>query len=270
MKLKFNKKQLIVTAIGLVLVGGTGAYLLWGRRASSEEFITAKAERGAIRNTVSATGTLQAVTTVQVGSQVSGTISELYADFNTVVKKGQLVAQLDPRVYEAQVASQRANLEQARANLADAEAKVLAADAAVETQRAGVSGANANLAALKAQRDDAQSLLRRQEGLAKEGVIPERDLEATRTSYNAAEARYNQAHARAHVGELRTGASQGPGQTGPRADSTDRKRAQNGRSQSELYDDLLADRRRGRLPQRRQGTDGGGQSSSADSIHHRQ
>jgi HlyD family secretion protein len=211
MKPKLNKKQLIVTAIGVVLVGGTGAYLLWGRRASSEEYITAKVERGAIRNTVSATGTLQAVTTVQVGSQVSGTIQELYADFNTVVKKGQLVAQLDPRVYEAQVASQRANLEQARANLADSEAKVLAAEAAVETQRAGVSGANANLAALKAQRDDAQSLLRRQEGLAKAGVIPERDLEATRTSYNAAEARYNQAAAQldqAKVSE-RTSASSG-------------------------------------------------------------
>src|SRR5215813_9665591 len=211
MKPKLNKKQLIITAIGLVLVGGTGAYLLWGRRASSEEYITTKAERGAIRNTVSATGTLQAVTTVQVGSQVSGTISELYADFNTVVKKGQLVAQLDPRVYDAQVASQRAKLEQARANLADAEAKVLAAEAAVETQRAGVSGANANLAALKAQRDDAQSLVRRQEGLAKAGVIPDRDLEATRTSYNAAEARYNQAAAQldqAKVSE-RTSASSG-------------------------------------------------------------
>ncbi|HZF40445.1 MAG TPA: efflux RND transporter periplasmic adaptor subunit, partial [Blastocatellia bacterium] len=59
----------------------------------------------------------------------------------------------------------------------------------------GVSGANANLAALKAQRDDAQSLLRRQESLAKAGIIPERDLESARTNYNAAEARHNQAAA---------------------------------------------------------------------------
>jgi len=195
MKLKFNNKQLIVTAIGVVLVGGSGGYFLWGRRASSEEWITAKVERGAIRNTVSATGTLQAVTTVQVGTQVSGTISELYADFNTVVKKGQVVAKLDPRVYEAQLASQRANLEQARANLADAEAKVLAAKSTIDNQRAGVSSANANLAALKAQRDDAQNLLRRQEALSKSGLIPDRDLEATRTGYNAAEARYKQADA---------------------------------------------------------------------------
>jgi HlyD family secretion protein len=195
MKLKLSKKQLIITAIGVILVGGAGGYFLWGRRATSEEYITAKVERGAIRNTVSATGTLQAVTTVQVGSQVSGTIAELYADFNTNVRKGQVVAQLDPRIYEAQLASQRANLEQASASLADAEARVLAAKAAIETQRAGVSGANANLSALKAQRDDAQSLLRRQESLAKDGLIPERELESARTSANAAEARYNQAAA---------------------------------------------------------------------------
>src|SRR5262249_12100067 len=195
MKLRLSKKQLIMTAIGVILVGGTGGYYLWGRRASSEEYITAKIERGNIRNTVSATGTLQAVTTVQVGSQVSGTISDLFADFNSNVRKGQVVAQLDPRVFEAQLASQRANLEQARANLADAKAKLLAAKSTVENQRAGVSGANANLAALKAQRDDAQSLLRRQEALAKNGLIPERDLEAARASYNAAEARYNQAAA---------------------------------------------------------------------------
>ena len=211
MKLRLNKKQLILTAIGVVLVGGTGGYILWGRRATSEEFITAKIERGSIRNTVSATGTLQAVTTVQVGSQVSGTISELFVDFNSYVHKDQVVAQLDPRIYDAQLASQRANLEQARANLADAEARVLAAKSNVETQRAGVSGANANLAALKAQRDDAQSLLRRQEALAKGGLIPERDLESARTSFNAAEARYNQASAQldqARVSE-RTSASSG-------------------------------------------------------------
>src|SRR5262249_1344870 len=161
MKLRLNKKQLILTAIGVVLVGGTGGYILWGRRATSDEFITVKTERGSIRNTVSATGTLQAVTTVQVGSQVSGTILELYVDFNANVQKGQVVAQLDSRVYAAHLASQRANREQARAKLADSKAKLLAARSTVENQHAGVSGANANLAALKAQRDDAQSLLRR-------------------------------------------------------------------------------------------------------------
>src|SRR5262245_46116704 len=195
MKLKLSNSRLLMTAIAVILIGGVGGYILWGRRSTAEEYITAKIERGNIRNTVSATGTLQAVTTVQVGSQVSGTISDLFADFNSNVRKGQVVAQLDPRVFEAQLASQRANLEQARANLADAKAKLLAAKSTVENLRAGVSSANANLAALKAQRDDAQSLLQRQEALAKNGLIPERDLESSRTNFRAAEARYNQASA---------------------------------------------------------------------------
>jgi HlyD family secretion protein len=211
MKLKFNKKQLIITAIGVILVGGTGGYLIWGRRASSEEYITAKVERGVIRNTVSATGTLQAVVTVPVGSQVSGTISDLSADFNTIVKKGQLLAQLDPRVLQAQLESQQANLEQAKASLADAEARVLAAESTIESQKAGVSSAGANLAALKAQRDDAENLLRRQESLAKAGLIPERDLEATRTSFSAAEARYKQAAAQLDQAKVSERMSAGSG-----------------------------------------------------------
>src|SRR5581483_7027478 len=192
LKLKLSRSRLLITAIVVIAVAAVAGFTLWGRRTSAEEFMTVKIERGNIRNTVSATGTLQAVTTVQVGSQVSGTISALYADFNSNVHKGQVVAQLDPAIFKAQVASARANLEQARAGLADAQAKVLAARSTVENQRSGVSSASANLAALKAQRDDALSLLRRQEALAKSGIVPERDLESARTNYNAAEARLSE------------------------------------------------------------------------------
>lgn len=195
MKLKLSGKQILGTLIGLAVVGTAGWYLWGSRQASAEEYMTAKIERGDIRNNVFATGTLQAVTTVQVGSQVSGNIAELYADFNTQVKRGQVVAQLDPSIFQAQVASARANAEQARAGLADAQARLLTAKSNVQNQKAGVSGATANLAALKAQLDDAASLLRRQESLAKGGIIPERDLESARTSFQAAQARYNQAAA---------------------------------------------------------------------------
>src|SRR5262249_31225853 len=158
-------------------------------------YITAKVERGNIRNAVYATGTLQAVTTVQVGSQVSGNISALYADFNSEVKKGQLVAQLDPSIFQAQVNQARAHLDQARADYTNAQAQLAAAKAAVENQRAGVSGASANLAAIKAQRDDAASFFERQKSLASSGLIPERDLESAKTNYDAADARYRQASA---------------------------------------------------------------------------
>ncbi|MFN0087674.1 MAG: efflux RND transporter periplasmic adaptor subunit [Blastocatellia bacterium] len=189
-----GKKILPIIAVVAAAAGGAG-YYFWGSGAKAEEYVTAKIDRGNLRNTVSATGTLQAVTTVQVGSQVSGIISALYVDFNSNVKKGQLVAQLDPSIFKAQVEQQRANVEQARANLADAQARLVSAEVAIENQRAGVSSAVANLEATKAQRDDAKSNLQRQESLSTSGIVNQRDLDIARTSYQAAEARYNQANA---------------------------------------------------------------------------
>ncbi len=195
MKQALNKRWLYFVTAGAVAVAVIAGYTLWSSRAKVEEFMTAKVERGDIRNTVSATGTLQAVTTVQVGSQASGTIQALYADFNSGVKKGQVIAQLDPAIFQAQVKQARANLKQARADGADANAKLSAAKATVENLRAGVSSARANVAALRAQLDDAASLLKRQEELAEHGIISQRDFELARTSHQAAKARYNQASA---------------------------------------------------------------------------
>ena len=123
-KIKLSGKQrLFVAVAGVAIIAALGFYF-WGNQASAAEYMTAKVERGNLRNTVTATGTLQAVTTVQVGSQASGTISALYADFNSTVKKGQVVAQLDPAVAKAQVDQSRANLQQARASLQQAQAGV--------------------------------------------------------------------------------------------------------------------------------------------------
>jgi len=85
-------------------------------KKSEAAFLTAEVTRGDITIMVSATGTLEAVTTVQVGSQVSGTISALYADFNSQVKAGQVIAQLDPTFLKAQVAQVQADLERAKAS----------------------------------------------------------------------------------------------------------------------------------------------------------
>src|SRR6266850_2779748 len=171
-KLLTKKKQLIFGGAGLAMAG-LAAFYFWGSQSNAPQYMTAKVERGNLRNTVTATGTLQAVTTVQVGSQASGTISALSADFNSVVKKGQVIAQLDPAVSKAQVDSARANLQQARAALqqsiasvagsragvTDAQAKALAAKSTVQNNQSGVSSAQANLAVLKAQLDDAQAFL---------------------------------------------------------------------------------------------------------------
>src|SRR3982751_1857284 len=103
---------LIVAAIG----AGAGAYYV--RRGGPEVQVnTAPITRGDIVDSVGATGTLQAVNTVQVGSQVSGNIQWLGADFNTIVKKGQVIARLDPSLFDAQMQQVQANLAQSRANL---------------------------------------------------------------------------------------------------------------------------------------------------------
>jgi HlyD family secretion protein len=135
----------------------------------------------------------------------------LYADFNSEVKKGQVIAQLDPAIFQAQVKQARANLKQARADLSDANAKLSAAKATVENLRAGVSSAGANVAALKAQLDDAASLLKRQEELAERGIISQRDFELARTSRQAAQARYNQASAQLDQARVSERSSAGAG-----------------------------------------------------------
>ena len=224
--LKVGKKTRLAIIVGLVAIAGFAGFAFWSNRASAAEYMTAKVERGNLRNTVTATGVLQAVTTVQVGSQASGTISALYADFNSVVKKGQVIAQLDPSTAQAQVQQARANLENARASLiqaragvtasragtADAQAKVLAAKSTIQTQQAGVSGAQANLSVLKAERDDAMSALKQQEALATAGVISKRDYEVAQTAYKTAHARYNQATAQLNQAMIGEKMSAGAGQ----------------------------------------------------------
>lgn len=107
-----------IVILGIVVVIGIVAYLFVRGRGNDTEpkFVTAAVQKGDIRIMVTATGTLEAVTTVQVGSQVSGTIAALYADFNDIVKKGQIVAQLDPTFLQAQVAQTQADLDREKAS----------------------------------------------------------------------------------------------------------------------------------------------------------
>ncbi|MGZ8842821.1 MAG: efflux RND transporter periplasmic adaptor subunit [Pyrinomonadaceae bacterium] len=210
---------------GFVILAMAAAFYFWRNQTSAIQYMTARVERGNLRNTVTATGTLQAVTTVQVGSQASGTISALFADFNSVVHKGQVIAQLDPAVAKAQVDQARANLQLAnaglqqaraavtnsRAGVSDAKAKGLAAQSTAQNNQAGVSGAQANLAVLKAQQDDAMSYLKQEESLLKSGVIGQRDYDIAQTAYRTAEARYNQAAAQLSQAQLSEQSASGAG-----------------------------------------------------------
>src|SRR4051794_20500345 len=99
---EMKKQRKLLSIGGLVLAGSLGAWALL-RGQNGTEYRTAAVERGDIAYTISATGTPNAVVTVQVGSQVSGNVLELDADFNTRVTKGQVVARIDPQIFQARV-----------------------------------------------------------------------------------------------------------------------------------------------------------------------
>src|SRR5215213_2289298 len=111
------KKGLLILLILGVISGAGFAYYRYNRKAPAPTVTTAAVTRGVVVDTVGATGTLQALTTVQVGTQVSGTIEALYADFNSLVKKGQVLARLDTSLFQTQIEQARANLLRAQADL---------------------------------------------------------------------------------------------------------------------------------------------------------
>lgn len=150
-------------------------------RPKPAQYTTVKATKGDIRDEVQATGTINAVTTVQVGSQVSGTISEIGADFNAKVKKGQVIAKIDPSIFEGQLVQAQADLANAAANVAAAKANVAKAEAA----------------AVQSAQD-----YQRNVGLASAGVVAQQQLDAAKATndsniaaVNAAKAALQQAEA---------------------------------------------------------------------------
>jgi len=174
----------VLATICLLLLGGALAYVWWSRKDAGGDYLTDKVSRGSIEVDVSATGTVQAVTTVQVGSQVSGSVAWLGADFKSSVTRGQVIAKLDPALFQAQV-------DTARANVMNAQAGVQAALTEIQNQTANVEAAKANDRASAAARDDAISIAKQNEKL--KGVIPDRDIEAAENGAKAAIARYSQA-----------------------------------------------------------------------------
>ncbi|HEV8131697.1 MAG TPA: efflux RND transporter periplasmic adaptor subunit [Acidobacteriota bacterium] len=185
--IRLPKNLWAILIVAAVLVGVLlSIFGLWDRKNQNGDYITANVERGTVKVTVSATGTLQAVITVQVGSQVSGTVSWLGADFNSHVKRGQLIAKLDPALFQTQV-------ENARANVTNAQAAVQAATVEISNQRANLLAAKANMEVARVQRDDAIALVKRYQELKE--LVSSRDLEAAQAQANAGAGRYEQAGA---------------------------------------------------------------------------
>jgi HlyD family secretion protein len=149
----------------LVAVAVFAAFRL--NRKTAAEYFTAKVEKGDIRQVIEATGTINPVTLVQVGSQVSGMISKLYVDFNSKVTKGQVIAEIDPKLFEGAVLQARADLQNAQATLAAAKSN-LAKDQAT----------------LKQNKLDYDRAV----GLARQGVTSQQQLDQAQAIYEATSA----------------------------------------------------------------------------------
>jgi HlyD family secretion protein len=159
------KRHWLIASLVIVAIGVFAAFQFKGNE--QPKYFTTKVDRGDIRQVVEATGTINAVTTVQVGSQVSGTISRLNADFNSRVKKGQVVAQIDPSLFEG-------SLLQAKADLANAKANVVASQANLEKAEATAVQTRADY--------------ERTSGLTKAGVMSQQQLDLAKANADSADA----------------------------------------------------------------------------------
>lgn len=182
-------KRFFAAAIVLVLLaaGVYGAYALWGRDKETTSFRLAKVERGVITAAVSATGTLTPVVSVQVGSQVSGQVRELYVDYNSPVKKNQLIARIDPDSFTLRVNQATADLEAARAT--------------VLTQRANVAALHAEVSRAKVNLAEARRDFERNRTLHEKNFISSSVLDKSQSVFDVAQEQVKIVQAQLAVGE---------------------------------------------------------------------
>ena len=166
-----KKTSLMASAVVLALAAG-GGWWWWNQRAQADavQYRTAKIERGPLQATVSASGAVNPVTQVSVGTQVSGQIKDLYVDFNSEVKAGQLIAQIDPETFEYRVRSAQADVDAARA-------AVLTAQANIAASRAQVSRAQVDL-------DEAKRDFERKLSLVEKQFIAQSEADKARALVN--------------------------------------------------------------------------------------
>ena len=150
-------RKLLIGAVLAVAVAGA-AYVYFKKENGAPNYRTAKVERGNIADTITATGNINAVTTVSVGSQISGTIQKLFVDYNSRVRKNEVIAQIDPQLLEASVTQALGSFENAKASLEKAKVTVT----------------------------DTERTYRRNRELLPNGFVAQSDVDAARTAYDQA------------------------------------------------------------------------------------
>ena len=183
------RKRAIVGILAILAVGAGLTYWIWGReKAPTSQVIKGKIDRGNVRISVTATGTLEAVHTVQVGSQISGQVSALHADYNSKVKKGQLLAEIDPRTLKSQLLSEEASAAQVNARMQSTQADLI-------NQQANLVQVQANLKVAQVADDNNKVLYDRAKQLMAKGLIAQADLDVAKTNAESSAAKVEQAKA---------------------------------------------------------------------------
>ena len=183
-----NKRSLITLSVSLLLLAvAGGAYYWWNLRQTQAEFRLAKIERGTVTAAVSATGTVNPVVSVQVGSQVSGQIKEIYVDFNAPVTRGKVIARIDPEPFQLRVNQAQADLEATRAT--------------VLTQLANVGALRAEVSRAKVNLDDAERDFNRNKTLFEKNFVSAAALDKARAAFEGAQEQLKITQAQLTVGE---------------------------------------------------------------------
>ncbi len=184
-----SRGKLFIVVLGLLATISGLTYWAIGRsKPTQNTLIKGKIERGSIRISVNATGTLEAVRTVQVGSQISGQIAKLHADYNSTVKQGQLLAEIDPRTFQSQVLTEQSSLASAQARLQSAQADLI-------NQEANLLQVQASLKVAEVANDNAQLLYKRSQELLAKGLASTNDDDVARSNAQSSAAKVLQAQA---------------------------------------------------------------------------
>ena len=195
-----QRKTVVIVAVAAVVAAGVGTWAVVGGQAGLQ-YRTATVEHGDINVAVSATGNPNAVVTVQVGTQVSGVILALFADFNTKVTKGQLIARIEPAPFQAKVDQAQANLDASRAAVANAQAVIQQAMAGIQAANSSLAAAQANVVKGEAVAEDAKVKVDRRVIMVKQGADSKEDLETAQTTYQSAVADNSALMAQQHAAE---------------------------------------------------------------------
>ncbi len=176
------KWWLAVSLVVLIAIGG----VFYFRGSAQPAYLTTTIDRGDIEAAITATGTVNAVKTVQVGSQVSGNILALYADFNTKVKQGQLVARIDPAIFQARVDQTRAAQDSVKAAVVSARAAIKKAESDIAGAEANVASQQANLVRAQSAVTDAKLKNERRIEMVKQGLIAQEEADTYQATYDQA------------------------------------------------------------------------------------